>query len=112
MIRMERPGIVLLDVSPGGEEAFDASFLERTEHPVLVCHGPAATGPCPLLHGDGCALFEQAHGIVFKLDLDRPEHRAIVRRYRMLAGPDLPIRVIADAGQVVRHAKLLAEVQV
>lgn len=108
----ELQGVVLLDVSPGGEEAFDASFLERTEHPVLVCHGPG-DDTCPLLTGEGCAMFEAAHGIVFKLDLERPQHRAILLQYRRLAGPELPIRVlVADAGQAERYAGVLADVEV
>ena len=87
-------GAVLLDVSPGDDGEFDRATLERMGHPVLVCHGPAAEELCPLLGGDGCPKFEQAHGIVFKLDLDREQHRSIVRRYRQLARPDVPIRVL------------------
>lgn len=105
-------GVVLLDVSPGGEETFDVSFLERTEHPVLVCHGPGSE-TCPLLTGEGCALFEAAHGVVFKLDLERAQHRAILRRYRALAGPEMPIRVaVRDAAEAERYADVLAEVEV
>ncbi len=33
-------GVILLDVSPGVGEQFDQSFLERVDHPVIVCHGP------------------------------------------------------------------------
>ena len=47
-------GTILLDVTPGPGEEFERS------------------------------MFESAHGVVFELDLDRPEHRAIVVRYRAL----------------------------
>ena len=87
-------GVVLLDVPPGAEGEFDREMLERMGHPVLVCHGPEAETTCPLLTGQGCPLFEQAHGIVFKLDTGVEQHRAIVERYRQLARPGLPIRVM------------------
>ena len=90
-------GVVLLDVPPGTEGEFDREMLERMGHPVLVCHGPEAETTCPLLTGEGCPLFEQAHGIVFKLDTGVAQHRAIVERYRQLARPGLPIRVMVPA---------------
>jgi hypothetical protein len=105
-------GVVLLDVSPGAGEAFDASFLERAGHPVVVCHGPDGDHACPLLNGEGCAKFAAAHGIVFELDLDRPENRRIVERYRALAGPDVPIRVVVHPGQAARYAGVLEGVEI
>lgn len=111
---MERllEGLVLLDVTPGEAEAFDTSFLERNGHPAIVCHGPAVKQLCPLLGGAGCPKFEAAHGIVFGLDLDRAQHRAIVKRYRALARPDLPIRVVVRPDQAERYRDLLAGVEV
>jgi hypothetical protein len=110
---MERPsgGVVLLDVTPGSSEQFETSFLERTGHPVLVCHGPDEN-LCPLLGGTGCQKFEAAHGIVFELDLDVAQHRAIVRRYRALARPDVPIRVVVKPGQAERYRDSLEGVEV
>jgi hypothetical protein len=105
-------GVVLLDVSPGMGEVFDAAFLERIGHPVMVCHGPAVNDLCPLLAGTGCDRFDAAHGIVFELDLDRAQHRAIVHRYRALARPDLPIRVVVRGDQAERYRELLTEVEV
>jgi hypothetical protein len=104
-------GVVLLDVSPGEAGEFDRATLERMGHPVLVCHGPSAEALCPLLGGHGCPKFEQAHGIVFKLDLARDQHRAIVRRYRQLARPDVPIRVLAASDDVERYADRLQDVE-
>ena len=105
------PGsVVLLDISAGTGE-FDRSILERLNHPVVVCHGPEASQHCPLVAGGECSKFEQAHGIVFELDLDRPEHRAILRKYRALAKPDMPIRVITRPGQAEHHASLLEGVE-
>jgi hypothetical protein len=105
-------GVVLLDVSPGASEAFERSFLEKVGHPALVCHGPHEGTLCPLLEGKGCAKFEAAHGIVFELDLDRPQHRAIVQRYRELGREGLPIRVVATPEQAERHREVLAGVEV
>ena len=110
---MKRPpeGTVLLDAPSGGDLQFDVSFLERNQHPVIVCHGPAAATLCPLLAVGECAKYGDAHGVVFALDLDRPQHRAIVERYRS-ENPDLPIRVIATAEQQERFAGFLSTVEV
>jgi hypothetical protein len=107
----QHEGVVLLDVSPGDAGEFDRATLERMGHPVLVCHGPSPDELCPLLGGHGCPKFEQAHGIVFKLDLDRDQHRAIVRRYRQLARPDVPIRVLVSPDDAERYAGLLQDVE-
>ena len=104
-------GRVLLDVAAGTGE-FDRDLLERLGHPVTVCHGPHEATLCPLLVGLGCEGFESAHGIIFELDLDRPQHRALVRRYRELAPPDVPIRVLAPAGQAERYRDALEDVEV
>lgn len=104
-------GVVLLDVL-AGEGDFDRSILERLGHPVVTCSGPDLKKLCPLLGGEGCPKYDQAHGIVFELDLDRVQHRAIVHRYRGLARPDLPIRVVVRPDQRDRYADLLSEVQV
>jgi hypothetical protein len=104
-------GVVLLDVLVD-ETEFDRSILERLGHPVVTCSGPEVETLCPLLGGAGCEKFDRAHGIVFELDLDRPQHRAIVERYRRLARDDMPIRVVVRADQQERYADLLAAVQV
>lgn len=105
-------GVVLLDVTPGENETFDAEFLDRLGHPVMVCHGPDVKQLCPLLGGTGCPKFDAAHGIVFELDLDRPKPRAIVDRYRHLARSDLPIRVVVRGDQAQRYEHLLGVVEV
>ncbi|HEX4867159.1 MAG TPA: hypothetical protein VFV32_05980 [Acidimicrobiales bacterium] len=105
-------GVILLDVSPGSGEAFEQSFLEKVGHPARVCHGPHEEELCPLLAGKGCQKFEDAHGIIFELDLDRPQHRAIVHRYRQLGREDLPIRVVATADQAARYADVLEGIEV
>jgi hypothetical protein len=105
-------GVVLLDVPPGAAGEFDQATLERMGHPVHACHGPAEDALCPLLGGEGCPLFEQAHGIVFKLDLGRDQHREILRRYRQLARPEVPIRVLASPADAQRYADLLSDVEV
>jgi hypothetical protein len=107
----EAGGVVLLDVA-AGEGSFESSILERMGHPVVVCSGPDVGTLCPLLGGHGCDKFDQAHGIVFELDLDRPQHRAIVERYRTMGRDDLPIRVVVRPGQAERYASLLQQVEV
>jgi hypothetical protein len=107
----KRGGVVLLDTGSAADEAFDVSFLERNDHPVLVCHGPGADTTCPLLSGEGCELFGAAHGVVFQLDLDHPEHLAILEQYRDLR-PDLPIRVVARPDQADRYGELFSAFEV
>ena len=88
-------GTVLL-VVPEDADQFTACILQKLEHRVITCHGPTGRHDCPLVHGQGCAWFNEAHGIVFALDLRLPEHVAIVRHYEDLArsvGHELPIRV-------------------
>jgi hypothetical protein len=104
-------GMILLDVT-GRTGEFDRDMLERFGHPVKVCHGPEHATLCPLLAGKGCAEFTQAHGVIFELDLDRPQHRAILRRYRELARSDVPIRVVASTEQAERHAEELIGIEV
>jgi hypothetical protein len=103
-------GVILLDV-PAGGGAFEHTVLERLGHPVTVCNGPVTATLCPLLGGAGCEWFEHARGIVFELDLDRPQHRAIITRYQELADPDTPIRVVVGPGQRERYEGTLAGVQ-
>jgi hypothetical protein len=105
-------GMILIDVTPGSEGEFDRSFLERTGHNVVMCHGPGHDALCPLLAGTGCEMVDQAHGIVFALDLDREQHRAILQRYREVTRPELPIRVVVRPGQREKYADLLTEFEV
>jgi hypothetical protein len=104
-------GAVLLDVSPGDAGEFDRATLERMGHPVRVCRGPSTEALYPLPGGQGCPTFEQAHGVVVKLDLSRDQHRAIVRRYRQLARPEVPIRVLVAPADAERYAEQLHDVE-
>ncbi len=104
-------GMILLDVT-SGRDTFDENFLERLGHVVKVCHGPDHGSLCPLLAGKGCADFEDAHGVLFELDLDRPQHRAILRRYRDLARPEVPIRAIVTTAQAANYADDLRDIQI
>jgi hypothetical protein len=102
---------VILDVTPASGE-FDTDFLERLGHPVLLCHGPGGEKECPLLADDDCGLVDAAHGVIFQLDLDRPTHRAILRRYQEVLRDDLPIRAVVRPGQDRKYAELLRGVRV
>lgn len=110
MVDSSWEGMILLDVTGGGE--FDRELLERFGHPVKVCHGPDQGALCPLLAGKGCDDFEGAHGVIFELDLERAQHRAILRRYRELARPEVPITVVTTPDQAVRYAADLAGITV
>jgi hypothetical protein len=104
-------GTILLDVT-SGLGGFEKDLLVRFGHPVRVCHGPDHGTLCPLLADKGCEDFESAHGVIFELDLDRPQHRAILRRYRDLARADVPIRAVVRPDQAERYAELLRDIEV
>jgi len=102
---------ILFDVPPG-EEPVDRQFLEQLGHRVMVCNGPQPGRICPILSGEGCELAENAHGIVFELDLDRPQHQAILARYKESLRSDVPIRVVARPGQAAKYPDLLTGLKV
>jgi hypothetical protein len=97
---------ILFDI-PGGGTPPDASFLEQLGHRVMVCEGPARGATCPILTGEGCELAENADGIVFELDLDRPQHRAILANYKKNLRSDIPIKVVVRAEQIEANRELL-----
>ena len=110
---MERERVtILIDSETDGDSEFDRAFLERLGHEVVVCHGPEHDTLCPLLAGTGCEFVDNAHGIVFALDLDRPQHRSILQRYREVVADDVPIHVVVRTGQRERYAEILGAFQV
>ena len=46
------------------------------------------------------------------LDLDVPQNRAILTRYRRVMAPEVPIRVVVRPGQAEAYASLLAQFEV
>ncbi len=100
-------GYILFDI-PAGEAPAGRQFLEDLGHRVMVCNGPDPGTLCPILSGEGCELAENAHGIVFELDLDRPQHRAILARYKDTLRGDIPVRVVVRPEQAVKYAALLS----
>jgi len=101
---------LILDVTPADGQ-FDRDFLEKLGHPVLVCHGPEMGHLCPILK-DGCEMVNSAHGVVFQLDLERPQHRAILKRYQEVVADDIPIVAVVREGQKAQFGGLLTGVQV
>jgi hypothetical protein len=49
---------------------------------------------------------------VFRLDLDRPVHRVILKRYQESVADDVPLAVVVAPGQQDEYADILADVQV
>ncbi len=99
----------ILDVTPGDHEGFERHLLEGMGHRVEVCHGPGVGdhAHCPLLEEGTCELVAAAHGVVFKLDLDRDYHRQILLRYKQTLPADMPIAASVRPGQDVTYAELL-----
>jgi hypothetical protein len=104
-------GAILIDVVDTNSEAFEADWLERAGHKVMVCHGPGE-GQCPLIDGSGCDLVDDANGIVFHLDLDNPKHRQILSRYQAVVRPEVPINVVTTPEMEARFAEILTGVKV
>jgi hypothetical protein len=102
---------ILFDL-PEGRGPADQEFLEGLGHRVMVCNGPEFGQLCPILSGEGCELAEGAHGIVFELDLDRPQHRAILSRYKDSLRSDVPIRVVVRPEQQTKYADVLKGLKV
>jgi hypothetical protein len=97
----------ILDVTPGDHEGFERHLLEGTGHPVMVCHGPLTDHDCPLIEVGACDQVAQAHGVVFKLDLDRELHRRILESYKQTIPKDMPIGVAVQPGQETTYAELV-----
>jgi len=98
---------VILDVTPGDHEGFERDLLEGMGHHVAVCHGPGDEAYCPLIEEGRCDEVNNAHGVVFKLDLERDYHRRILERYKQTLPPDMPIAVAVQPGQEAAYAGLL-----
>lgn len=104
---MVEESTILLD-SPADLDATPViTFLQRTDHPVEVCHGPAEGTLCPIVGGGTCPRVQNAHGVIYHLDLDRPQHRAILNAYRNTLAADIPLRVVVQPGQEKTYAELL-----
>jgi hypothetical protein len=102
---------ILFDI-PGGSEPTDHRFLEQLGHRVMTCPGPGEGQICPILTGAGCELAEGAQGIVFELDLDRAQHRAILSQYKESLSSDIPIRVVIRPGQAERYPEVVKGLKV
>jgi hypothetical protein len=107
---MDAGSVILIDAPE--DSPIDVSFLESLGHTVIMCHGPPHGTLCPILAGDECPKAGAAHGVIFQLDLDRPQHRAILAKYQEVLPDEVPIRVATTAASAHRHAALLAGVQV
>ena len=97
---------VILDVTPGDHEGFERHLLEGMGHHVAVCHGPG-DDVCPLIEEGTCEQVDKAHGVVFKLDLEREYHRRILEQYKRTLPSDMPIAVAVQPGQEATYAELL-----
>jgi hypothetical protein len=74
------------------------------------CGGPHTPGACPLLEGEACGKIVKADGILFQLNLERPDHRQILKIYSETL--DIPVRAVVSEADRDRYRDLLAEVEV
>ena len=106
---METLDTVLVDCR--SELSWETDLLRQRGHDVVYCPGSPLGASCPILGGDFCAKVAAASGVIFDLDLDRAEHRAILAKYRGLLGPEIPIRVLIREDQVAAYPELFEPVQ-
>jgi hypothetical protein len=97
---------ILID-APAGVDV-DVDFLKSLGHPVMQCNGPDGV-ECPIVETGSCPIAEDAHGIVFILDLDQEKHRQVLDAYRAHLREDLPIGVVVEnREQAEKYASTLA----
>jgi len=96
----------ILDIAPAGG-AEERHLFEAMGHRVVICPGPGDDGRCPLVEDGSCAVVDAADGVVFRLDLDHPYHRQMLRCYRSELGDATPLHIVVRSGQQQRHAGLL-----
>ena len=103
---------VILDVNPAPQELqWEQDWLQDSlDIPVVKCTGPHGPGQCPLLQGKPCGKIAKADGILFQLDLDKADHREILRLYAEKL--DVPIRAVVSEEQRDRYRELLDKVEV
>ena len=102
---------VILDVNPDPDALhWEEDWLERQDVDVVRCGGPHAPGDCPLLEGKACGKIAKADGILFQLNLERPDHRQILKTYSEML--DIPIRAVVSEADRDQYRDLLTEVEV
>jgi hypothetical protein len=57
-------------------------------------------------------MVDAAHGVIFRLDLDRPLHRFILKRYQEFLDDDVPLAVVIRPDQEERLRDTLRGVHV
>jgi DNA-binding NtrC family response regulator len=82
--------------------------LDAAGFDVTVCGGPAALPGhvCPLVDGVPCPWVDHADVVVHDLDLDKAEHRAVLRTLRR-THPDIPVGLELPTATARQHAALL-----
>lgn len=101
---------VILDVNPDPEALhWEDDWLGRQDVDVVTCSGPHEV-ECPLLQGKPCGKIAKVDGILFQLNLQRADHREILRTYA--ENLDIPIRAVVSEGDKEEFADLLADVEV
>jgi hypothetical protein len=109
---MDRQVPILIDAPDAGDVSYAKEFLEGLGHQTMVCQGPSEGTVCPILRGDSCEMIESAGGVVYEFDLDRPQHREILTKYKETLSDDKPIRVVVTPEHAAKYADLLVGVQV
>jgi hypothetical protein len=88
--------------------AAQCAELEAAGLTVSICGGPDALPGrvCPLVGGKSCPMVDAADVVVHDLDLDKAEHRAVLRTLRRVHS-DTPVVLELPQSTARDHAVLL-----
>ena len=103
---MRPPRVVIETRRWAAAEALSAALRAAGTRPI-VCTGPTSDGgACPLLVDEPCPVLADADAVVFDLDLDRDDDRAVLRT--LVQDPAAPPVVTERSrDEARRHADVL-----
>jgi hypothetical protein len=99
---------VLVENADSGVGFAMQELLKNAAFDVQYCGGPDRLRGhrCPLVTEGRCSLVEGADVVVHSLNLDRPDHAAVLQGIRDLH-PDTPVVVEVPTPVMEKHADLL-----
>lgn len=100
--------VVIENADPASREA-ERRALRARGLDVVDCGGPRDLGVagCPVVTSGRCSLVEHADVVLFDLDLDNEDDRAVLAAMRA-AHPDVPVVLEVPTAKARRHAGVLA----
>jgi hypothetical protein len=103
----EASGRVLVELAGRAMGTAVERTLEQQGYQVAVCGGPTSLhrGACPLVTAGTCPLVDGADVVVYALDVDDADDRAVLEAHRL--HPERPACVVVPPRLVERYRALL-----